>query len=208
MPCFIIQRMGFYFAWMEFYTLMLLPAMILGLICIIYGIATMGLHVPVNEVCTLKIDMCPICEKYVWINSVQRFAFSPWRSDSGALWGYQTVRLMFCLAGVVRIGNWKTAVVQPKCVFIFLSQDWTLLANKKSLFFFCFFLQATYLIDNPATVCFATFMALWSSVFLILWKRKQTVLSWNFDTYYVTDQEVQYISERRVRLILQQLFYR
>ena len=54
----------------------------------------------------------------------------------------------------------------------------------------CLAAKSTYLIDNPATIFFATFMALWSAVFLILWKRKQTILSWNFDTYYVTEQEV------------------
>ncbi|OQV17298.1 Anoctamin-5 [Hypsibius exemplaris] len=124
------ERMGFYFAWMEFYTLMLLPAMIVGLICIIYGLASVGTHIPVNELCLDKeigdIVMCPICER--------------------------------------------------RCPYWFLKES-------------CTPAKATYLIDNPATICFATFMALWSSLFLILWKRKQTILSWNFDTYYVTEQE-------------------
>lgn len=34
------QRIAFYFAWMEFYTAMLIPAALVGLACFIYGLAT------------------------------------------------------------------------------------------------------------------------------------------------------------------------
>ncbi|XP_055352168.1 anoctamin-4-like [Paramacrobiotus metropolitanus] len=124
------ERVGYYFAWMEFYTLMLIPAVIVGWICLLYGAANVKGDIPAQELCTSKdmgmTVMCPICER--------------------------------------RCPYWR-------------------LKDK------CHFAQATYLIDNPATICFATFMALWSSLFIMLWRRKQNILSWNFDTYDVLEQE-------------------
>ena len=36
------EKVAFYFAWMGFYTTMLIPASILGLVVVIYGAATMN----------------------------------------------------------------------------------------------------------------------------------------------------------------------
>ncbi|XP_050300119.1 anoctamin-4 isoform X2 [Anthonomus grandis grandis] len=45
----------------------------------------------------------------------------------------------------------------------------------------CKFAKLTYLFDNPATVFFAIFMSLWATVFLELWRRKQSVIQWEWD---------------------------
>ncbi|CAK1593025.1 unnamed protein product [Parnassius mnemosyne] len=45
----------------------------------------------------------------------------------------------------------------------------------------CLFAKITYLFDNPATVFFAIFMSFWATTFLELWKRKQSVLRWEWD---------------------------
>ncbi|XP_015836241.1 anoctamin-4 isoform X2 [Tribolium castaneum] len=45
----------------------------------------------------------------------------------------------------------------------------------------CKFARLTYLFDNPATVFFAIFMSLWATVFLELWRRKQSVIQWEWD---------------------------
>ncbi|KAJ8706285.1 hypothetical protein PYW08_010911 [Mythimna loreyi] len=45
----------------------------------------------------------------------------------------------------------------------------------------CVFAKLTYLFDNPATVFFAIFMSFWATTFLALWKRKQSVLRWEWD---------------------------
>ncbi|XP_041971203.1 anoctamin-4 isoform X2 [Aricia agestis] len=45
----------------------------------------------------------------------------------------------------------------------------------------CLFAKLTYLFDNPATVFFAIFMSFWATTFLELWKRKQSVLRWEWD---------------------------
>ncbi|KAJ2943398.1 hypothetical protein O0L34_g12207 [Tuta absoluta] len=45
----------------------------------------------------------------------------------------------------------------------------------------CLFAKLTYLFDNPATVFFAIFMSFWATTFLELWKRKMSVLCWEWD---------------------------
>ncbi|XP_055692726.1 anoctamin-4 [Lutzomyia longipalpis] len=45
----------------------------------------------------------------------------------------------------------------------------------------CLFARMTYLFDNPATVFFAIFMSFWATTFLELWKRKQSVIIWEWD---------------------------
>lgn len=68
----------------------------------------------------------------------------------------------------------------------------------------CKFARLTYLFDNPATVFFAIFMSLWgiiisnkfceikvkilATVFLELWRRKQSVIQWEWDLQG-TDQD-------------------
>uniref|UniRef100_A0A224YTM8 Anoctamin n=1 Tax=Rhipicephalus zambeziensis TaxID=60191 RepID=A0A224YTM8_9ACAR len=58
-------KIGLYFAWLGFYTTMLLPASVLGLGCFLYGVATLGKHRPVHEMCTgseSQLLMCPLCD--------------------------------------------------------------------------------------------------------------------------------------------------
>lgn len=45
----------------------------------------------------------------------------------------------------------------------------------------CLFAKMTYLFDNPSTVFFAIFMSFWATTFLELWKRKQSVTTWEWD---------------------------
>ncbi|XP_045770724.1 anoctamin-4 [Maniola jurtina] len=53
----------------------------------------------------------------------------------------------------------------------------------------CLFAKITYLFDNPATVFFAIFMSFWATTFLELWKRKQSVLRWEWDLGSVDQDE-------------------
>eukprot|EP00794_Sanderia_malayensis_P012691 gene12691-13993_t len=59
------EKIGLYFSWLGFYTLMLVPAAILGVCSIIYGMATMESYTTVNEICkpksTATFPMCPRC---------------------------------------------------------------------------------------------------------------------------------------------------
>ncbi|XP_064490152.1 anoctamin-5-like isoform X1 [Ornithodoros turicata] len=45
----------------------------------------------------------------------------------------------------------------------------------------CTFSKIVYLFDNPATVGFSIFVALWATIFIELWKRKQAVLGWEWN---------------------------
>uniref|UniRef100_A0A1S4LHD0 Anoctamin n=2 Tax=Ixodes scapularis TaxID=6945 RepID=A0A1S4LHD0_IXOSC len=44
----------------------------------------------------------------------------------------------------------------------------------------CTFTKIVYLFENPATVAFSIFMALWATIFMEMWKRRQAVLKWEW----------------------------
>lgn len=52
-----------YFAWLGFYTAMLVPLAILGLIIFIYGIGSTPTDVAINDICNMNIYMCNLCDK-------------------------------------------------------------------------------------------------------------------------------------------------
>ena len=58
-------KIAIYFAWVGFYTKMLVPASILGLICFIYGVVTLKYDVYTQQICDTTTDpyMCPVCKK-------------------------------------------------------------------------------------------------------------------------------------------------
>lgn len=58
-------KFALYFAWLGFYTHMLIPAAIVGLLCFIYGCITMGSDRVSADICdeSLNITMCPRCDR-------------------------------------------------------------------------------------------------------------------------------------------------
>lgn len=63
-------KIAFYFAWLGFYTRCLYPVSLLGILCVIYGLWSMGDDIPSNDICHGSDDsvsqelLCPACEKY------------------------------------------------------------------------------------------------------------------------------------------------
>jgi len=61
------SEIAFYFAWVGFYTGMLAPLTILGVLVFLYGILSAGSHIPVKDVCDVRNKglwyMCPLCDK-------------------------------------------------------------------------------------------------------------------------------------------------
>ncbi|KAJ9595499.1 hypothetical protein L9F63_013321, partial [Diploptera punctata] len=63
------DKIGLYFAWLGFYTNMLIPASAVGLLCFFYGLISMNSNdnIPSQEICDDKIGgnitMCPLCDK-------------------------------------------------------------------------------------------------------------------------------------------------
>ncbi|CAL7952008.1 unnamed protein product [Xylocopa violacea] len=57
-------KIGLYFAWLGFYTHMLIPASIVGLLCFIYGCATLYSNELSEDICNQdgSIEMCPVCD--------------------------------------------------------------------------------------------------------------------------------------------------
>ncbi|XP_039625909.1 anoctamin-2b [Polypterus senegalus] len=61
--------------------------------------------------------------------------------------------------------------------------------------------RASHLFDNPATVFFSIFMALWASMFLENWKRKQMRLSYYWDLTGLEEEEEHSRPEYETKLI-------
>lgn len=57
-------KFALYFAWLGFYTHMLIPASFIGIICLVYGILTLKEDQLSQDICTKNITMCPLCDKY------------------------------------------------------------------------------------------------------------------------------------------------
>ncbi len=61
------EKVALYFAWLGFYTTLLLPAAIVGFICFLYGVGSSFFYTPVKEICNPKDPylyyMCPLCDK-------------------------------------------------------------------------------------------------------------------------------------------------
>ncbi|CAD5213080.1 unnamed protein product [Bursaphelenchus okinawaensis] len=61
-------KIGFYFAWLGYYTRFLYIISIIGVLCVLYGIVTINTDVPSNQICNKneagKVLMCPICTKF------------------------------------------------------------------------------------------------------------------------------------------------
>jgi hypothetical protein len=46
----------------------------------------------------------------------------------------------------------------------------------------CFNSRLTYIIDNPLTIFYSFIMAIWTVLFIDLWKRRQSYLQFEWDT--------------------------
>lgn len=57
-------KIGLYFAWLGYYTYMLLLASIVGIACFLYSWFTIDTYVPSHEICNgnMSITMCPLCD--------------------------------------------------------------------------------------------------------------------------------------------------
>ncbi|XP_073989363.1 anoctamin-1-like isoform X2 [Rhodnius prolixus] len=58
-------KFALYFAWLGFYTHMLVPASIVGLLCFLYGCFTVFSDTLTDDICneSLNITMCPLCDR-------------------------------------------------------------------------------------------------------------------------------------------------
>ncbi|VEN48394.1 unnamed protein product [Callosobruchus maculatus] len=57
-------KFALYFTWLGFYTHMLIPAALVGLLCFIYGAVTLNSDSLSRDICTKDITMCPRCDRY------------------------------------------------------------------------------------------------------------------------------------------------
>lgn len=57
-------KIALYFTWLGFYTHMLIPASIFGLISFIYGVLTLNSDRLSQDICNTNVTMCPLCDKF------------------------------------------------------------------------------------------------------------------------------------------------
>ncbi|XP_008310269.1 anoctamin-5 isoform X1 [Cynoglossus semilaevis] len=78
------EKIGIYFAWLGFYTEMLLFAAIVGTICFIYGFLTYDDNEWSKEICSAEIGgqiiMCPLCDKKCSYWKLNTTCNSSWQS--------------------------------------------------------------------------------------------------------------------------------
>lgn len=63
------SKIGIYFAWLGYYTKILIPTAVVGFFCFLYGILTFSQDIPSNDICGsdsagAQIVMCPNCDTY------------------------------------------------------------------------------------------------------------------------------------------------
>ncbi|XP_039989622.1 anoctamin-5 isoform X2 [Xiphias gladius] len=78
------EKIGIYFAWLGFYTEMLLFAAVVGTICFIYGFLTYDDNQWSKEICSEEIGgnivMCPLCDKKCGFWKLNTTCNSSWQS--------------------------------------------------------------------------------------------------------------------------------
>ncbi|XP_072527749.1 anoctamin-9 [Salminus brasiliensis] len=57
------EKVALYFLWLGWYTRLLIPAAIIGVIVFLYGLAFFNTNPLIKEVCNSNITMCPTCDK-------------------------------------------------------------------------------------------------------------------------------------------------
>lgn len=57
------MKIALYYEWLGFYTHMLIPAAIVGFLCVLYGLLTMNSDQLSEDICTQDVIMCPLCDK-------------------------------------------------------------------------------------------------------------------------------------------------
>uniref|UniRef100_A0A914ZLA4 Anoctamin n=1 Tax=Parascaris univalens TaxID=6257 RepID=A0A914ZLA4_PARUN len=63
------SKIGIYFAWLGYYTKVLFPASVAGVLCFLFGLFTYSQDIPSNDICGSDgigavVMMCPTCDKY------------------------------------------------------------------------------------------------------------------------------------------------
>ncbi|KAJ0029459.1 hypothetical protein NQD34_004456 [Periophthalmus magnuspinnatus] len=78
------EKIGLYFAWLGFYTEMLLFAAIVGTLCFVYGLLTYEENEWSKEICNETIGgnivMCPLCDKKCGYWKLSKICNSSWQS--------------------------------------------------------------------------------------------------------------------------------
>ncbi|XP_041630226.1 anoctamin-9 isoform X3 [Vulpes lagopus] len=171
------EKVALYFAWLGWYTYMLVPAAAVGLLVFLSGFALFNASQISKEICEAHdILLCPRGDhsrRYQQLSDTCTFAKVCPRGGGGGGGGGPLQpaspgrEAAGCPCGAARpSGRQEAGPARAPCP------------------------QLTHLFDNEGTVVFAIFMALWATVFLEIWKRQRARVVLHWDLYgWDEDQE-------------------
>ncbi|PWA17334.1 hypothetical protein CCH79_00014422, partial [Gambusia affinis] len=61
--CYFGEKVALYYLWLNWYTILLIPAAILGSVIFLYGLAFFNTSPLIKEVCDSNVTMCPSCDR-------------------------------------------------------------------------------------------------------------------------------------------------
>ena len=74
-----LMKVALYFAWLGFYTNLLIVPSCVGVICFIYGLLSLSSHIPSQEICKNETTtMCPACDQGIQGRYRHRFFWLIW----------------------------------------------------------------------------------------------------------------------------------
>ena len=103
-------KMGLYFAWLGYYTFMLIPPSIVGIVCFIYGVTTYTSDIPIQDICGGEMGnttMCPICDEFCdfWkLSDACKMTQAKYLFDNGTTVFFA---IFMSLWGVIFLEFWK-----------------------------------------------------------------------------------------------------
>lgn len=51
------EEVAMYFQWIGFYTMFLVPAALVGILCFLYGVTSVNSYTPVKEICQVRFSL-------------------------------------------------------------------------------------------------------------------------------------------------------
>uniref|UniRef100_A0A914DX58 Anoctamin n=1 Tax=Acrobeloides nanus TaxID=290746 RepID=A0A914DX58_9BILA len=112
-PLHLIQKyfgtqLGFYFAWLGYYTRFSYTITLIGILCTLYGLFTMANEVTSNEIChNNTMIMCPICDHYcdfTFLNGSCLYSKISYVFDNNATVFYTVI---MCIWATLFLEGWK-----------------------------------------------------------------------------------------------------
>ncbi|KAI3370915.1 hypothetical protein L3Q82_007421 [Scortum barcoo] len=207
------EKIGLYFAWLGLYTQMLIPASLVGVIVFLYGCATVDDNIQWDNAGHLpelwhtlqlqaQVEYVPkdptelVCagpeEPGADADAVPSFVLAQCIPHLYLLLNHSrdkmNIKQLLFIMAVAMPSGYSMEICHPKNN-ITMCPLCDRVCSYWKLSTACATARASHLFDNPATVFFSIFMALWAAMFMEHWKRRQMRLNYEWDLTGFEDEE-------------------